>query len=113
MKPQKLSLGPRYVSSPHFIHCRELLERKLSQPIEVIVFSDKEGVRFQSTFLDSAAIAGILPVSALQIHDKSGYIQSGFMLENSELLRDMMPVDVKPDSITFADSLHQFLNQQV
>ncbi|PRQ54583.1 putative allantoate deiminase [Rosa chinensis] len=38
----------------------------------VIAFSDEEGVRFQSTFIGSAAIAGILPVSGLQITDKSG-----------------------------------------
>lgn len=36
----------------------------------MIAFSDEEGVRFQSTFLGSAAIAGILPVSTLQVHDK-------------------------------------------
>lgn len=36
----------------------------------MIAFSDEEGVRFQSTFLGSAALAGVLPVSALQIQDK-------------------------------------------
>lgn len=36
----------------------------------MIAFSDEEGVRFQSTFLGSAAIAGILPNSTLQVHDK-------------------------------------------
>jgi hypothetical protein len=36
----------------------------------VIAFCDEEGVRFQSTFLGSAAVAGILPVTALQISDK-------------------------------------------
>lgn len=38
--------------------------------LQVIAFSDEEGVRFQSTFLGSAAVAGILPVSALKITDK-------------------------------------------
>ena len=38
--------------------------------LQVIAFSDEEGVRFQSTFLGSAAIAGILPPTALQISDK-------------------------------------------
>lgn len=38
--------------------------------MQVIAFSDEEGVRFQSTFLGSAAIAGILPVSSLEISDK-------------------------------------------
>uniref|UniRef100_A0A2P2L3L7 Allantoate deiminase isoform X2 n=1 Tax=Rhizophora mucronata TaxID=61149 RepID=A0A2P2L3L7_RHIMU len=44
--------------------------RKLKRPIEVIAFSDEEGVRFQSTFLGSSAVAGILPVSAIKISDK-------------------------------------------
>lgn len=38
--------------------------------IQVIAFSDEEGVRFQSTFLGSAAIAGALPRSILQVSDK-------------------------------------------
>lgn len=38
--------------------------------LQVIAFSDEEGVRFQSTFLGSAAIAGTLPASALQFSDK-------------------------------------------
>ena len=37
---------------------------------QVIAFSDEEGVRFHSTFLGSAALAGVLPVTALQISDK-------------------------------------------
>lgn len=36
----------------------------------MIAFCDEEGVRFQSTFLGSAAVAGILPATALQISDK-------------------------------------------
>ena len=38
--------------------------------LQVIAFSDEEGVRFHSTFLGSAALAGVLPVTALQISDK-------------------------------------------
>ncbi|KAL2900681.1 Allantoate deiminase 2 [Bienertia sinuspersici] len=45
---------------------------KLRHPVEVIAFCDEEGVRFQSTFLGSAALAGILPATALNISDKSG-----------------------------------------
>ncbi|KAM3210684.1 hypothetical protein ACQJBY_064574 [Aegilops geniculata] len=37
--------------------------RRLTRPVEVIAFSDEEGVRFQTTFLGSAAVAGILPES--------------------------------------------------
>ncbi|XP_040374372.1 allantoate deiminase 1-like [Rosa chinensis] len=50
---------------------------------EVIAFSDEEGVRFQSTFIGSAAIAGILPVSALQITDKSGVTIQDALKKNS------------------------------
>ncbi|GAB2298309.1 alpha-amylase 2 [Dionaea muscipula] len=45
---------------------------RLRRPVEVIAFSDEEGVRFHSTFLGSAALAGTLPLSALNISDKSG-----------------------------------------
>lgn len=38
--------------------------------LQVIAFSDEEGVRFQSTFLGSAALAGVLPASTLQVPDK-------------------------------------------
>ncbi|KAJ4702673.1 allantoate deiminase-like [Melia azedarach] len=56
---------------------------KLKRPVEVIAFSDEEGVRFQSTFLGSAAVAGVLPVSALQISDKSGVTVQDALKENS------------------------------
>ncbi|XP_062161510.1 allantoate deiminase 2 [Alnus glutinosa] len=56
---------------------------KLTRPIEVIAFSDEEGVRFHSTFLGSAAVAGILPVTALQISDKSGVTVQDVLKENS------------------------------
>ncbi|CAK9139844.1 unnamed protein product [Ilex paraguariensis] len=57
--------------------------KKLRRPVEVIAFSDEEGVRFQSTFLGSAAIAGVLPVSALHIRDKSGLTVQHVLKENS------------------------------
>jgi len=38
--------------------------------LQVIAFSDEEGVRFQTTFLGSGAIAGILPGTTLEISDK-------------------------------------------
>lgn len=60
---------------------------KLQRPVEVIAFSDEEGVRFQSTFLGSAAIAGILPVSALQVHDKKFWCDSARCPE-SKFYRD-------------------------
>ncbi|KAK4564486.1 hypothetical protein RGQ29_006522 [Quercus rubra] len=56
---------------------------RLRRPIEVIAFSDEEGVRFHSTFLGSAALAGVLPVTALQISDKSGVTVQDALKENS------------------------------
>ncbi|GAY49050.1 hypothetical protein CUMW_116320 [Citrus unshiu] len=56
---------------------------KLKRPVEVIAFSDEEGVRFQSTFLGSAALAGVLPVSALRVSDKSGVTVLDALRENS------------------------------
>jgi hypothetical protein len=47
-----------------------LYKNLISCFIQVIAFSDEEGVRFQSTFLGSAAIAGTLPRSILQVSDK-------------------------------------------
>ncbi|KAK1279836.1 hypothetical protein QJS04_geneDACA014885 [Acorus gramineus] len=55
---------------------------KLQRPVEVIAFSDEEGVRFQSTFLGSAAVAGVLPASSLQISDKSGVTVQDILREN-------------------------------
>lgn len=56
---------------------------KLHRPVEVIAFSDEEGVRFQSTFLGSAAMAGILHRSVLQTSDKSGVTLQDVLRENS------------------------------
>ncbi|KAK6240317.1 hypothetical protein SCA6_005706 [Theobroma cacao] len=51
--------------------------------LKVIAFSDEEGVRFQSTFLGSAAVAGVLPVTALKISDKSGVTVQDSLRGNS------------------------------
>ena len=48
--------------------------------IQVIAFSDEEGIRFQSTFLGSAAIAGILPTSILQVSDKRLIFQPSYLI---------------------------------
>ncbi|KAJ1260273.1 hypothetical protein BS78_10G219500 [Paspalum vaginatum] len=58
------------------------LER-LTRPVEVIAFSDEEGVRFQTTFLGSAAVAGTLPESILQVSDKSGTTVQDVLKMNS------------------------------
>ncbi|XP_024530115.1 allantoate deiminase 2 isoform X1 [Selaginella moellendorffii] len=46
--------------------------RSYVRPIEIIAFCDEEGVRFQSTFLGSAAVAGVLRPDILSIRDRSG-----------------------------------------
>ncbi|KAJ7969415.1 allantoate deiminase [Quillaja saponaria] len=56
---------------------------KLKRPVEVIAFSDEEGVRFQTTFLGSASVAGILPITAMQISDKRGVTIEDILKENS------------------------------
>ncbi|XP_052201339.1 allantoate deiminase 1 isoform X2 [Diospyros lotus] len=70
------------ISALKVLHISRELE-KLKRPIEVIAFSDEEGVRFQSTFLGSAAISGVLPVSALQMPDKSGVTVQNVLKDNS------------------------------
>jgi allantoate deiminase len=40
--------------------------------VEIVAFSDEEGVRFQSTFLGSKAVAGTLPPAALNWTDDAG-----------------------------------------
>ncbi|KAI0498963.1 hypothetical protein KFK09_019861 [Dendrobium nobile] len=74
---------------------------KLSRPVEVIAFSDEEGVRFQTTFLGSAAMAGILPATALKITDKSGISVQDALLENSFETTEESFAKVKydPDSV--------------
>ncbi|XP_042023774.1 allantoate deiminase 2-like [Salvia splendens] len=63
----------------------------LKRPVEVIAFSDEEGVRFQSTFLGSAVIAGVLPVSTLHVHDKSGVTVQGALRRNA--------IDISEDNL--------------
>ncbi|KAF3327811.1 putative allantoate deiminase isoform X3 [Carex littledalei] len=71
---------------------------KLQRPIEVIAFSDEEGIRFQSTFLGSAAIAGILPTSILQVSDKSGFTLQDVLKENSVEATDEILSQVRYNS---------------
>ncbi|CAL5346657.1 unnamed protein product [Camellia sinensis] len=82
--------------------------KKLKRPVEVIAFSDEEGVRFQSTFLGSAAIAGFLPVSALQIRDKSGVTVQNVLKENSIEISEESFFELKydPESIWGYIELH-------
>ncbi|KAG2687946.1 hypothetical protein I3760_09G072500 [Carya illinoinensis] len=70
---------------------------KLRRPVEVIAFSDEEGVRFQSTFLGSAAVAGILPVTALQISDKSGLTVQEALEKNSIQITEKNLLQLKYD----------------
>ncbi|XP_073157674.1 allantoate deiminase 2 isoform X1 [Henckelia pumila] len=81
---------------------------KLRRPVEVIAFSDEEGVRFQSTFLGSAAIAGILPASTLHAHDKSGVTVQGALRKNSIEITEENFLQLKydPESVWGYIELH-------
>jgi allantoate deiminase len=74
---------------------------KLKRPVEVIAFSDEEGVRFQSTFLGSAAIAGVLPASTLNVLDKSDVTVQGALKENAIEIDEYNLLQLKydPDSV--------------
>ncbi|KAF5729231.1 allantoate deiminase isoform X2 [Tripterygium wilfordii] len=73
---------------------------KLQRPVEVIAFSDEEGVRFQSTFLGSAAIAGSLPVSALNISDKRGLTLQDVLKENDIKITEEKLVELKYEPLS-------------
>ncbi|XVE94299.1 hypothetical protein REPUB_Repub01dG0269100 [Reevesia pubescens] len=70
---------------------------ELKRPVEVIAFSDEEGVRFQSTFLGSAAVAGVLPVTALNISDKSGVTVQDALKANSIDIAEESLLELKYD----------------
>ncbi|XP_031395938.1 allantoate deiminase 2 isoform X2 [Punica granatum] len=74
---------------------------RLVRPVEVIAFSDEEGVRFQSTFIGSAAVAGILPDSALQYSDKSGATVQEVLQRNSlqATKENLHQLKYDPDSV--------------
>ncbi len=48
--------------------------KRLKNPIEVIGFSDEEGVRFHTTFLGSKAIAGTFIEETLKMNDDNGVV---------------------------------------
>uniref|UniRef100_UPI003C2EDA48 probable allantoate deiminase isoform X2 n=1 Tax=Typha angustifolia TaxID=59011 RepID=UPI003C2EDA48 len=81
---------------------------KLYRPVEVIAFSDEEGVRFQTTFLGSAAIAGILPPSALQVSDKSGLTVQDVLKKNSieGTVDSLAKVKYDPESVWGYTEVH-------
>ncbi|KAK3280352.1 hypothetical protein CYMTET_11808 [Cymbomonas tetramitiformis] len=58
------------------------------KPIEVVAFSDEEGVRFQSTFLGSRGISGIFTEDLLENRDQKGFTLSE-VLKSAGLPGDM------------------------
>ncbi|CAO2824204.1 unnamed protein product [Amaranthus hypochondriacus] len=88
------------ISAMKVLKVTEKLE-KLKYPVEVIAFCDEEGVRFQSTFLGSAAIAGILPTATLNISDKSGKTLQEVLKENTvEATQDnLIQLKYHPESV--------------
>nr|GMD94823.1 allantoate deiminase [Ipomoea batatas] len=84
---------------------------KLSKPVEVIAFSDEEGVRFQSTFLGSAAIAGTLPVTTLHIHDKGGVTLQSALRKNSLDITEENLLKLKYDQESVSDYIEVHIEQ--
>ncbi|MBU8919437.1 allantoate amidohydrolase [Bacillus sp. FJAT-29953] len=54
---------------------------RLEHPIEVIAFSDEEGVRFHTTFLGSKAVAGTFSEAMLELKDDAGISLAGVLQE--------------------------------
>ncbi|XP_019439323.1 PREDICTED: allantoate deiminase-like isoform X1 [Lupinus angustifolius] len=71
---------------------------KLRRPVEVIAFSDEEGVRFQTTFLGSGAIAGILPATTLGVSDKRNVTIESVLKDNSLEVTEESFLQLKYDS---------------
>ncbi|KMT06151.1 hypothetical protein BVRB_7g163200 [Beta vulgaris subsp. vulgaris] len=88
------------ISALKVLKVTEKLEM-LRRPVEVIAFCDEEGVRFQSTFLGSAAIAGILPASTLNTSDKSGKTLQEVLEENTigETEDNLIQLKYEPESV--------------
>ncbi|KAG6478560.1 hypothetical protein ZIOFF_062003 [Zingiber officinale] len=74
---------------------------KLKRPVKIIAFSDEEGVRFQSTFLGSAAISGQLPAPMLNTSDKNGVTIQDVLKENSfeGSVGSLLQVKYDPESV--------------
>ena len=73
----------------------------LSRPIEVVGFSDEEGVRFQTTFLGSKALSGsLLDSGALEKRDSSGVsvlealMQSGLTSSKEDIESSKIPKEL-------------------
>jgi allantoate deiminase len=73
-------------------------ERKLRLPIEVIAFSEEEGVRFGAAFLGSRAVAGRFDAALLKLTDRDGVTMEdairGFGLEPERIAEAAMGDDV-------------------
>lgn len=74
---------------------------KLRRPVEVIAFSDEEGIRFQTTFLGSDAIAGRMSASTLNISDKSGRTLKEVLKENAveATEENLIQLKYQPESV--------------
>ncbi|KAE9619525.1 Allantoate deiminase 2 [Lupinus albus] len=85
------------ISALKALHINGKLQ-KLRRPVEVIAFSDEEGVRFQTTFLGSGAIAGILPSTTLGVSDKRDVTIESVLKENSLEVTEESFLQLKYDS---------------
>ncbi|KAH9536366.1 hypothetical protein CY35_17G104100 [Sphagnum magellanicum] len=71
---------------------REGKSHLFPRPIEIIAFSDEEGVRFQTTFLGSQAVAGTFQPHMLDVADKRG-ITVGAALQSASFEGTVESVD--------------------
>ena len=101
----------------------EAEEKTLKRSVEVIAFSDEEGLRFKSTFLGSRAVSGsFLKHGYLDARDSKGYTLSSVLetvgLSNS--VEDIANIAMKPEEVLGYVEVHieqgpvlQSLNQPV
>lgn len=84
---------------------------QLSRPIEVVAFSDEEGIRFQSTFLGSRALSGTLTEDVLtSTIDKDGVSILEAILDN-KLATSAVDITRGPDRGEYSGYLEVHLEQ--
>lgn len=81
-------------------------DQRLPYAIEVIGFADEEGVRFQSTYLGSRAVAGQFDSSVLQRTDEDGVNFTDALRMFGSDVRDIPKAARKPEDIQAYLELH-------
>ena len=78
----------------------------IKRTLRVVAFSDEEGVRFQSTFLGSRAVAGtLIKNKMLEAKDKAGVtlaealLNEGYLSPSADLESTLTRAAIKPEEI--------------